>query len=255
MHRTSLRLFSHTKQLLSQARVLNLPHLPPLNYHWLRDACPCPQCVHPSTRQKTFESTIIPDAIVPAEHGVRVDDKKSLHIRWEGGHNSEYSFDYLRRWAGDGGAELRAWRRDTLPKPWTASELSGNKNLFVDYKALDTKGGIREAREQLLSRGVVLIRGVPNEKTDNADCELRTLARKFGEIRNTFYGEVWNVRAIPRSENVAYTSLHLGLHMDLLFVAKISFQSLPRSVYLYSSLLGTFPTRRAIKYCTVCATA
>jgi gamma-butyrobetaine dioxygenase len=137
-------------------------------------------------------------------------------VNWQGGHESEYTLNYLQRWAGAGGSELKAWRKDAPPQSWDGPTIANDEHLFVDYASLDTKQGIYAAREQLLARGLVLVRGVPTEHTDDAKCELRTLASKFGEIRKTFYGETWDVRAVPRSENVAYTSLHLGLHMDLL---------------------------------------
>ena len=41
----------------------------------------------------------------------------------------------------------------------------------------------------------------------------------FGKsIKNTFYGETWDVRSIPNAKNVAYTHQHLGFHMDLLYM-------------------------------------
>jgi gamma-butyrobetaine dioxygenase len=41
---------------------------------------------------------------------------------------------------------------------------------------------------------------------------------RFAEVRDTFYGNVWNLKTMDESRNIAYTSLFLGLHMDLLYV-------------------------------------
>jgi hypothetical protein len=57
---------------------------------------------------------------------------------------------------------------------------------------------------------------VPNEDTVDATCELRKLAETFSNIRETFYGQVWDVVNVRNSRNIAYTNLDLGLHMDLL---------------------------------------
>src|SRR5690348_1555519 len=35
-------------------------HPTKLNTLWLRDNCPCPECIHPSTRQKLHASTQVP---------------------------------------------------------------------------------------------------------------------------------------------------------------------------------------------------
>jgi hypothetical protein len=69
---------------------------------------------------------------------------------------------------------------------------------------------------QLHSAGIVVIKGVPTDKTEDKDCSLREVMGLIGELRNTFYGETWNVRNVPNSRNVAYTNLNLGMHMDLL---------------------------------------
>jgi hypothetical protein len=69
---------------------------------------------------------------------------------------------------------------------------------------------------QLHGLGIVIIKGVPTDVSGNADNSLREVMGWIGEIRNTFYGETWNVRNVANSKNVAYTNLNLGLHMDLL---------------------------------------
>ena len=57
---------------------------------------------------------------------------------------------------------------------------------------------------------------------------LRELANIMGELRNTFYGLLWDVRSKAGARNIAYTNLDLGLHMDLLY-----FQNPPRFQFLH----------------------
>ncbi|KAF9238090.1 hypothetical protein BU15DRAFT_75480 [Melanogaster broomeanus] len=40
----------------------------------------------------------------------------------------------------------------------------------------------------------------------------------FGELRTTFYGDMWDVKIAHNSRNIAYTDLDLGLRMDLLLL-------------------------------------
>ena len=63
---------------------------------------------------------------------------------------------------------------------------------------------------------LLFVTPVPNEKASNEECELRSLAKKFSGIRDTMYGETWDVKNVRNSRNIAYTNLFLGLHMDLM---------------------------------------
>lgn len=64
---------------------------------------------------------------------------------------------------------------------------------------------------QLQDYGLVLIDGVPELETS-----VERIGERIGPLRDTFYGRTWDVKDKPNAENVAYTSKHLGLHMDLL---------------------------------------
>lgn len=102
--------------------------------------------------------------------------------------------------------------------PWTRASLLDSPSLFLPYADfLSSDATLHAALTQLRTYGIFFIKGVPAKETSAEHCELRTLAGRIGEIRNTLYGEVWDVKALGRkSENVAYTNVDLGLHMDLL---------------------------------------
>lgn len=106
-----------------------------------------------------------------------------------------------------------------------------------------------KATTQLQRYGLAFVTGVPTQETSAEICELRKLAGMFGEIRNTFYGELWDVRNIRNSRNIAYTNLDLGLHMDLLYVV-FAFRN-RAGIYLE---LGTLKIHRDISSYTVYAT-
>ena len=48
------------------------------------------------------------------------------------------------------------------------------------------------------------------------------MATRFGEVRDTFYGDVWDVKTMDESRNIAYTNLFLPLHMGLQCVRQFS---------------------------------
>ena len=58
-----------------------------------------------------------------------------------------------------------------------------------------------------------------------------TIAEKIGPIRETTYGRLWDVIVVPQAENIAYTSLHLSFHEDILYTFLYSFLSLPQSSF------------------------
>lgn len=181
------------------------------DYHfsWLRDSCQCSSCVHPSTRQKLHRSTdfigVEPVSIEASDGG--------LSIEWANKHKSFYDREFLARYASP--SSRSASNLDVKPEPWTSEYF---KNVpSVPYSAIEAPEVLLEVYKQLIRSGLVFFQGVPTEETSDKTCELRRLATRLSQIRSTFYGETWDVRAIHNSKNIAYTNLNLGLHMDLLY--------------------------------------
>ncbi|KAJ7766328.1 hypothetical protein DFH07DRAFT_902679 [Mycena maculata] len=180
---------------------------------WLRDSCLSPSCIHPSTSQKLHRSSDIPVDIRPAEGGVSLTDD-GLRIRWADGHDSFFPPEFLWRHASL--ENLAEFHKDVEKRPWDGAKISSNPNLFVSYASLQQPSGLLAAIDQLCADGLLFVTGVPHTDTAEATCELRKLASTFSQIRETFYGQVWDVVNMPDSINIAYTNLDLGLHMDLL---------------------------------------
>ncbi|KAH6910683.1 gamma-butyrobetaine dioxygenase [Coprinopsis sp. MPI-PUGE-AT-0042] len=201
-------------------------------YVWLRDSCQSPEAIHPSTSQKLHRSSDIPLDIRPAglakgqfsvltlednmHAGVKV-TPDGVEIKWEDGRVSTFSREFLETHSSPENLQKSHLARYTTPQAWTLSTITQTPNLFVTYGSLKDPKVLSDAMVQLLKYGLVLIRGVPTEQKANETCELRTLAKMFGEIRETFYGETWDVINVVNSKNIAYTNLDLGLHMDLLY--------------------------------------
>lgn len=183
-------------------------------YRWLRDSCQCPDCVHPNTLQKLRRTSDVSNDLHPVQSQLSHND---LRVTWHTTqHTSIYPFDWLRRYASP--ENTTAFHRDLDESTWVAAQLRDTQHLFLDYAKLheDSSPTLLEALTQLIRYGILFVRGVPNHVTDDANCELRRLASTLGRIRDTFYGQVWNVKSISNSTNIAYTNLDLGLHMDLL---------------------------------------
>ncbi|TDL18950.1 Clavaminate synthase-like protein [Rickenella mellea] len=199
---------------------ISIPSLEAVFPHvWLRDSCQCPSCVHPTSKQKLHKSTDIPLDIRPkaTEDAVRTTkDPAGLHVEWSAKgideHHSFYPASFLQR---NSSLEiLRAFHREINRQPWPKTSTL---DLSFPYEALSQPSHLLSAMTLLDLYGMIFVRDVPTTETSDEKCELRVLAEKFGQIRKTFYGETWDVRNVRNSKNIAYTNLHLGLHMDLLY--------------------------------------
>jgi gamma-butyrobetaine dioxygenase len=94
---------------------------------------------------------------------------------------------------------------------WNGNEFSKEGLNFIPYPAFLNGDALDHAVTELMKWGLIFIDGVPEDEESVAN-----IAEKIGPLKNTFYGRTWDVRDKPKAENVAYTSHHLGLHMDLL---------------------------------------
>ncbi len=182
-------------------------------YRWLRDSCQCPECVHPSTRQKLHRTTDIPATVEPCPDGLDVSDH-SVNIIWNTGHHSTYTPRFLETYSSS--ENIRGFHRDVDATRWNKQQIEYSPHLFLPYRDLQTPSGLLAAITQLSSHGLLFVKDVPNKETSHERCEARKLAQLFSEIRTTFYGELWDVTNTPNSTNIAYTNLELRFHMDLL---------------------------------------
>lgn len=216
---------------------------------WLRDSDVSPISVNQGTGQKHHRSSDVDDEIAlkgpeswevvfPGHEGVGNWEAKepTLRVDWEGtgmrepnglvksaeadSSTSTSSYIPLSLLARQSHLNPSSESHPALPPviPWTTESLRKSKNLFIPYADFISKdSSLLDALTQLRTYGLVFLKGVPSEETSHETCELRKLSGRIGEIRNTFYGEVWDVKALGRkSTNVAYTNVDLGLHMDLL---------------------------------------
>jgi hypothetical protein len=140
-----------------------------------------------------------------------------LEILWRDGRKSLFDKQWLERYSSAASEEKFHWDNTLTEESWTCNSISSLPSLFIPYKELmSSERGLIRAMEQLLKYGLLFICGVPKEETNDENCELKRLGERFGELRKTFYGLVWDVVNLKDSKNIAYTNLDLGLHMDLL---------------------------------------
>ncbi|KAI5794082.1 hypothetical protein FPQ18DRAFT_241222, partial [Pyronema domesticum] len=197
---------------------------------FLRDSCTCPKCLHPSTQQKLFATTDIPYDVTPKD--VKIHEDGSVEVEWikdincepwnNEPHRSIYSREWMNRYSKQ--KTRRAGHNDPARKLWNRGKMEKNVS-FIDYEDyMKDEDKLWEAVLALSQYGLVFLKNCPKDEK-----AIEGMVERIGELKNTFYGHTWNVKSIKDSKNIAYTSLNLGHHMDLLY-----FESPPGLQFLHS---------------------
>ncbi|KAI7888199.1 uncharacterized protein EV154DRAFT_426169 [Mucor mucedo] len=186
------------------------------SYLWLRDNCQCPRCLHPSSSQKLHSSADIPLDIKPTtvkiigEEAEITWDAPLRHEKEMEAHVSRFPLDFLRRYQSSEASEKFRFNH-LVPKTWSSDEYKLEWVSYDDY--MKTDEGLHTVVQRLYNKGLVFLKDVP--LTDEACTQV---AERIGPIQETFYGRDFDVKNIAKSINIAYTSLYLGFHMDLMYL-------------------------------------
>ena len=176
---------------------------------WLRDNCPCPECVHQGTKEQTFEIVDLPTDVRMSAVSVAVSNRgRSVMMTWDGPqmHVSEFDGGWLRRHAYDD--ESRRARRTTTVT-WDATTLI-EPPTFDGAEVMVDDDALYEWLTALSTYGVSRVRNVPAEPD-----AIGELVARIGIVRDTNFGLLWDVKREPNPISNANTSLPLPPHVDL----------------------------------------
>jgi alpha-ketoglutarate-dependent taurine dioxygenase len=134
--------------------------------------------------------------------------QRSVRIVWEDDAAASFELDWLAAQALDRAVAaperlVSIWPNGSALRPrhdfaWTTlDEIRNNPHVKLDWLT------------RLLQSGVAFLTGIP--PTEDAILDAMSLA---GLVCETNYGWVFDVRAVPQPENLAYSDLGLGLHTD-----------------------------------------
>ncbi|WP_405019689.1 TauD/TfdA family dioxygenase [Kitasatospora sp. NBC_00070] len=173
-----------------------------LSPYWLRDNCPCTDCRDPRTGQKLFQITDLPADLTIA---ASAEADGVLAVEWSDGHASRYPLDFLaeQEQPGDDG-------RTEQGKPlWAAAdfatglpEADWSTYLAEPAERAAVLGSVRQF-------GFALLRGVPT-----VERQVLAVARTFGYVRETNYGDLFDVRVEADANNLAFTNVAIAPHTD-----------------------------------------
>lgn len=183
----------------SDGRISRFHHI------WLRDNCPCDECVHQGTREQMFELVSVSSDV----HAISATVAASggLSIIWsEFEHSSLFHAGWLR--ANDYGDEARAARVSPIIT-WDASTWSVPPT-FDGLAVLSDDDALYEWLTALRTYGATRLRNVPCTDTAIGD-----IAGRIGIVRETNFGVLWDVWSEPNPVTNANTALPLPPHVDL----------------------------------------
>ncbi|KAI9926467.1 hypothetical protein ASPWEDRAFT_176561 [Aspergillus wentii DTO 134E9] len=186
----------------------------PSLYFSLRDACKCPKCVDPHSKQRNFRTTDIHPFVAPRNirrNGQQIEIKWTNDIKgYDESHTSVYNLEELQwpnRFVSDNTGTMR------LRKRWNAYEMSKYQHWISYDDYMNDEAKLSSAMRSLAAMGMIFVKDIPDSRE-----MVEKIATRMGPLRNTFYGPTWDVRTVPEAKNVAYTSQFLDFHMDLMYM-------------------------------------
>ncbi|QEL59842.1 hypothetical protein CJJ09_001929 [Candidozyma auris] len=200
---------------------------------FLRDSCDSPDSVDASTRQKSFTTASITRNLEIAEPPKVVNEngEQNLLVKWKQGnkiHESRYSESFLQK----SSSLKERFNGKFFPEEkvyWKKTDLVPNlSELKVDYNDYFAKDEVfQEVVNNLNKYGLSFIENVEDPQNDPKLGSIKTenehlwpvakLASRFGYIKKTFYGVLFDVKNEKNAKNIANTNVFLPLHMDLLY--------------------------------------
>jgi len=179
----------------------------PFHYQWLRDNCPCSQCVYGVTREQLLEIVDVAEELAPQR--TRIDEQGHLLIDWQGGHHSRFHPGWLRAHAYDPASREERQAQRLQPQLWGA-ELAEQLPRF-DYQAvLEDDATLLRWLLAVRDLGLTQLVAVPA-----SEGVLLRLAKRISFIRESNFGVLFDVQSKADADSNAYTAFNLPLHTDL----------------------------------------
>ena len=175
------------------------------HFLWLRDNCP--KGIHPEARQRTFNFLTVSEDIFPESFAVTQDGK--LEVKWSEGNDISH-FDPI--WLRNHCYTINNKKKYESPYILWDNNLNHNlEKISVDCSyVMDSEAGLIKWLEQLHKYGISLLKNAPLEKKSAIK-----ILNRISYLKETFFGNPFEVINIPKPNNTAYTADALRNHTDL----------------------------------------
>jgi len=172
-------------------------HLHPL---WIRERITSVDGFDPISNQRKYETANFPSDLTIKD--VSLADNDNIDVSFSDGYQSQLSLIQIERelgWVDDKEAP-------PIPQSWTTSL---NTRPEADWNDLDDPTRLKNMLEGFLRHGFCIMQNTPTDRD-----VLLELAGRFGYVRDTHWGKIFNVEMKPNATDLAYTDLALPSHTD-----------------------------------------
>ncbi|XP_067682429.1 probable gamma-butyrobetaine dioxygenase [Haliotis asinina] len=172
---------------------------------WLRHNCHCPDCKQVDSGQKTLDIVNIPPDISIESVAISGAD---VELRWSCGHVGRVPLQYLRSNCYSQEARHKRAAQVRLTDECTAKSIPALSYSDVMQSQTHSLKWLTLINQY----GLCLLTGVPLEQN-----MVTKVAELIDRPQHTIYGDSFDVVSTPRPINIAYSSVGLDLHMDLVY--------------------------------------
>lgn len=173
---------------------------------WLRDHCQMPECRDSFSGQRLTNITEIAADITISKVDL---DRDTLHLEFApDAHHSAFTLDWLLQhcYCLNPPHDERSANHKQL---WQAAAFDSGLPRY-DYDSFCESGAAKIAALQAVKDyGFVVLTGVPC-----VEGQVLRVISEFGFVRETNYGPLFEVRSEVNANNLAFTNLGLGTHLD-----------------------------------------
>jgi gamma-butyrobetaine dioxygenase len=164
---------------------------------WLRERSAHTDQIDPVSQQRLVDPHRWSPELAIVDAAERDD---AVWVRFSDGHEETFSASLIARTLDlpDGLPEAIAWKADAgrpQSHEWTA--------VREEPKAF------RDALADFLAYGTIVVTGAGSEPG-----AVLAMGERFGNVRDTNWGRVFDVRSVPKANDLAYTTFALGPHTD-----------------------------------------
>lgn len=168
---------------------------------WLRDTCQGPDSRDAGSGQRLFNIVDLPADVRIADAQIR---GENVEVEFApDGHRSTFGLRQLLSNAGSGYADARTHESKQL---WfRAADLPPVERVDWESYLSDPSHALRS----VVDRGFAVLGGVPTEPG-----QVVSVAERFGFVRETNYGKIFDVRVEENPVNLAFTGRAISPHTD-----------------------------------------
>ena len=167
---------------------------------WIRERVSGPSDFDVISRQRLYEHAELSADLKVSE--IKTGQSDTIEVLFSDGYRSQIELNVL--------AQELGWSHnpETPPEPrsWDAKL---NKRSEFDWHDLNTPERMKEMLVSYFTNGYCVMQNTPTERDS-----LKALARRFGYLRETNFGEIFNVETKPNPSDIAYTDAALASHTD-----------------------------------------